>query len=276
MVPELVEGMRDLLTRTLGPMVNLQGRHREGQHAVCSDPTQLEMAVLNMAINAATRCLTAVISRSRTCSVQLAGMRRSSRATTLNWRYRFGTGMGPEVAARVFEPFFTNQGHRQRHRLGLSRLRDSRQGQGTARIESSPGHGTTVRVRAATCRRQRNRMIPGQAGELEARWPVREFWLSTMTPTFVASCSIHSKASATGLRSGRWAVGSAALEQFEPDLLLVDYAMRNEGGGGSESRQPLRPGLPIFFASGMPTRSRSRTAAGDQALILRKRSESLS
>ena len=58
-----------------------------------------------------------------------------------------GTGMTPDVVARAFEPFFTTKEVGKGTGLGLSMVYGiARQSGGTARIDSEPGEGTTVKL----------------------------------------------------------------------------------------------------------------------------------
>src|SRR5215475_6594826 len=144
----LLSGMRELLARTLGPTIRIQidlGAHSAG---VLCDQTQLEMAVLNLAINA------------RDAMPNGGELRIATRERTithdpelLTGRYieltvsDTGTGMSAEVAAKAFDPFFTTKGAGKGTGLGLSQVYGmARQAGGVARIQSMPQQGTTVRL----------------------------------------------------------------------------------------------------------------------------------
>ena len=139
--------MRDLLDRTLGPMIRLNV-DLDPDGTVLSDPTQLEMAILNLAINArdampAGGNLTIV-----TKPIRISGDQELEPGDYVGLSVAdTGTGMAPEVAARAFDPFFTTKGVGKGTGLGLSQAYGiARQTGGTVRIESQPGAGTTVRI----------------------------------------------------------------------------------------------------------------------------------
>jgi PAS domain S-box-containing protein len=145
---DLVRGMRDLLERTLGPLVRVSLDLDADGATVLSDPTQLEMAVLNLAINA------------RDAMPDGGSLRLITRPVTLRADPELppgdyvelavadsGTGMPADVAARAFDPFFTTKGVGKGTGLGLSQVYGiARQGGGVARIDTRAGGGTVVRV----------------------------------------------------------------------------------------------------------------------------------
>jgi PAS domain S-box-containing protein len=274
LVPELVDGMRELLDRTLGPMVNLKLAMEPGSAPVCSDPTQLEMAVLNLAINARDamplggdlRIATRTISLPADAEIEAGDYLELSVTDT-------GSGMAPEVAARAFDPFFTTKGIGKGTGLGLSQVYGiARQAQGTARIESRPGEGTSVRL---LLRHVDASVTAGDAGAASDRQlthsgakvliidddpDVRRFLVDSLE--------------SLGYRIAEASDGPAGLdllERFEPDLLLVDFAMPGMTGAEvAKAARQVRPALPIVFASGYADTFAIEEAAGDEALILRK------
>jgi PAS domain S-box-containing protein len=149
----LVHGMAELISRSLGPSVELVLRLRDGVWKVLCDANQLENALLNLAINArdampeggkfaiatADRRLTSA-DLTNEPEVKPGAYIEISAADT-------GSGMTPEILSRVFEPFFTTKPIGQGTGLGLSQLQGFvRQSGGFVRVESRPGVGTTVRI----------------------------------------------------------------------------------------------------------------------------------
>ncbi len=145
---DLVVGMGDLLGRTLGPGVRIVLHPDLSRVAALCDATQLEMALLNLAINARDampdggELMLSVAPREVAQSAELAGGRYVEIAVRDT-----GAGMSAAVAARAFDPFFTTKPLGKGTGLGLSQVYAmARQAGGTARIESEPGRGTTVRL----------------------------------------------------------------------------------------------------------------------------------
>ncbi|HVJ02045.1 MAG TPA: PAS domain-containing protein, partial [Sphingomonas sp.] len=148
----MIEGMIELLVRTLGEAVTVETRLRPGLSIVMADPNQLENAVLNLSVNArdampeggtlviesANRAIGA--ERAHTLGIEPGDYVELTVSDT-------GSGMSPEVAARAFDPFFTTKGVGQGTGLGLSQVFGFvRQSGGTVAIETAPTRGTTVRL----------------------------------------------------------------------------------------------------------------------------------
>ena len=113
-----------------------------------ADPTQLEVAVLNLAINARDAMPDGGVLTFATRRVTSSKATPSSTAATISQLSiaDTGTGMTEDVAARAFEPFFTTKEVGKGTGLGLSMVYGmARQSGGSARIDSAPGDGTTVK-----------------------------------------------------------------------------------------------------------------------------------
>jgi len=114
------------------------------------DATQLELAVINLAINARDAMPEGGILGVRTFTTTLP-RRTSDDALSAGGDFvgleisDTGTGMPSEVLARAFEPLFTTKGPAKGTGLGLSMVYGfTRQSGGTSEIRSEVGHGTAV------------------------------------------------------------------------------------------------------------------------------------
>ncbi|MGF6273276.1 PAS domain S-box-containing protein [Massilia sp. UYP11] len=149
-VNALVSGMEELIRRTIGPQITLEVVGAVGLWPTLVDAGQLENALLNLCINArdampdggritietANKWLD--YSASRTHDIP-EGQYLSLCVTDI------GTGMTPEIVAKVFEPFFTTKPMGEGTGLGLSMIHGfARQSGGQVRIYSELGKGTTV------------------------------------------------------------------------------------------------------------------------------------
>jgi signal transduction histidine kinase/CheY-like chemotaxis protein len=148
---ELVSGMGDLLHQTIGGAIRIETVLQRDVWPVLIDATQLELVILNLAINA--RDAMAQGGRLTIATTNIAAS-DSRRPIGLDPRDYVaisvgdtGSGMTPEVAEKAFEPFFTTKPVGQGTGLGLSQvLGFAQQSGGEVRIDSRIGQGTTVTI----------------------------------------------------------------------------------------------------------------------------------
>jgi signal transduction histidine kinase/ActR/RegA family two-component response regulator len=144
----LVEGMLDLVDRSLGERVVIQTRFAEEPWHIWADANQLENAILNLCVNARDAMhgegqLTIAVENvavewGKDAQLAAGDYVRISVTDT-------GTGIAPEHLERVFEPFFTTKPVGKGTGLGLSQIFGfARQSGGDVQIASAPGAGTTV------------------------------------------------------------------------------------------------------------------------------------
>lgn len=151
-VDGLIDGLLPLLRRSVPAGIEIRHRTASQCDAVFVDPTQLEMALLNLVINARD-------AMPNGGSIEIgaepfsADDNRKLHAELPPGRYVMvfvtdnGAGMGEEIARQAFDPFFTTKGIGSGTGLGLSMVYGfSSQSGGHAEIVSRPGEGTTVRL----------------------------------------------------------------------------------------------------------------------------------
>jgi len=150
---ELVQGMAELIGRTVGPAVAVRLDLDDGTWPVLCDPNQLENVLLNLAINARDAMpgggtLTISTSNTRLTETDVAGQDSARPGDYVEIAVRdTGTGMDEATRARAFEPFFTTKPIGQGTGLGLSQTYGFvRQSDGAVRLDSAPGAGTAVRM----------------------------------------------------------------------------------------------------------------------------------
>src|SRR5947207_15354199 len=147
----IIDGMSDLLARTIGPGVQVRTRLTPGLWPALVDPTQIEIAVLNLAINARD-----AMPLGGTLTIETRNIDRGSDGVPdesadqdcvcLSVRDT-GDGMTEEVRQSAVEPFFTTKEVGKGSGLGLSQVYGVvRQSNGSLEIESRVGSGTTVHL----------------------------------------------------------------------------------------------------------------------------------
>ena len=149
----VVDGMAGMLRRLLGEDVELATRHEHGSWVVLADPSLMEQVLLNLAVNARDAMAGGGRLVIETRNVTLDAEACRARPALRPGRHVLitvtdtGTGMTPDVKARLFEPFFTTKPRGKGTGLGLSTVFGIvRQSRGDVEVESAPGRGTTFRV----------------------------------------------------------------------------------------------------------------------------------
>jgi len=149
---KLVSGLAELLTRSLGEMVQLETILGAGLWKAKADPAELENVIVNLAVNARDAMPDGGKLTVETCNVHVDDD-YAREADIAPGQYvqiavtDTGTGMSPEVLAKAFDPFFTTKPVGKGTGLGLSQLFGFvRQSGGHVRVYSELGHGTTFKV----------------------------------------------------------------------------------------------------------------------------------
>ena len=152
-IGRLIVGMEELLRRSIGEAIEIETVVSGGLWMAFADPTQIENAVLNLAINSRDAMDGA---GKLTIEVRNSDIDRSYAAANPEitpGQYVMlavsdtGSGMVDEVLRNAFEPFFTTKSEGKGSGLGLSMVYGFvKQSGGHAKIYSEPGHGTTVRI----------------------------------------------------------------------------------------------------------------------------------
>ena len=252
---DVISNMGDLMARTIGPHIRIETRLEPQLWNALADKTQIEVIILNLALNARDAMpaggrltiSTANIDHVPTAlSTDLSPGEYVAISVTDT-----GTGMPPEVKARAFEPFFTTKEQGRGTGLGLSQLYGfAKQSGGTARIESAEGQGTTVsmylpRTNAAIIHADAGPTKPPRRERLQVLLVddddgVREVCAAMLEDI---GCEV------TAAASGDEALRELAAAKFS--IMLTDIAMPAMSGVELAQRaRDVAPDMPVLFASG--------------------------
>jgi signal transduction histidine kinase len=250
-----VERVVDLLPSTLGEGVRLSLQLADPPVTALADRTQLELAILNLALNARDAMPTGGLLTLTVGALEVAAGDRDPAPAP--GRYAMvavsdtGEGMARAVRERAFEPFFTTKGPGRGSGLGLPQvLGMARQLDGGVMIESAPGAGTTIQL-----------LLPLSEARLVRRPP-----LASVQPTSALGLKVLVVDDDASVRAATVDMlaalgcevieapgGDGALSRLDDDLdlVLADYAMPGLTGADLAVRiAALRPTLPVLIITG--------------------------
>jgi len=260
--------MHDLLQSTLGGGITINTQFRPGIWPALADPTQIELVVLNLAINARDAMANEGTITIETSNVKVGSPERPEEPAAGDYVVigvsDTGSGMTKEVLAKAFEPFFTTKEIGKGSGLGLSQvLGFAKQSGGGIRIETRCGEGTSVKVylpRAAEKSVLEGSALIADTARVERRSAVI-LLVDDDSAVRDVTASILEEIGYVVLKVSS---GGAALDLLDQhakiDLALLDFAM--PGMSGVEVARQIQqnyPALPILFVTGYA----DKTALGD-------------
>lgn len=259
-INEILTRATKLLQRTLGEDIAVKTVLSENLWTARADASQLEDAILNLAVNARDAMPKGGHLILETANIVIDPQSSADFADVTAGDYvalvvtDSGTGMPPEVIERAFEPFFTTKDVGRGTGLGLSMIYGFvKQSGGHIKIYSELGHGTSIKIflprserKAESVREETDGIVRAKSGERI---------LVVEDSAAVRSVAVNMLES-LGYEVVQASDGKNALEMLagfgKLDLLFTDLVMPN-GVSGQElarSAREQRPGLKVLFTSG--------------------------
>jgi PAS domain S-box-containing protein len=276
----LLSSMKAMLSRTLRENIEIRIASESEAVSAFADHTQLESAVLNLAVNAQD----AMPGGGRlTLGIDVAWLDEhylSLHPDIKAGEYAVisitdnGEGMTPEVAARAFEPFYTTKEVGKGSGLGLSMVFGfAKQSDGHVSIYSEPGLGTSVRLYLPHVVPNVRQSPPMDVKSLPQG---HETILVVEDDPFVRSSVVH-RVESLGYTVVGAENGNDALQKLRDncgiDMLFTDIVMPGGMSGWQlvDLARQIRPGLPAVFSSGYPRDSLLEEGrASAESIILTK------
>ena len=257
--PQLVAGMRELLERALGPGIELQIQFQDALPAALVDANQLELALLNVALNARDAMPaggTLTISATQpTQSVVAAEAALEPGDYVRIVIADNGVGMDEVTLAKATEPFFTTKGPGKGTGLGLSMVHGlAAQSGGLLRIASQPNVGTTLELWlpiAATTAVQAAVDVPSLAAAPHIG-PCTVLIVDDDLLVMTGISALIEDLGHTPIEAHSGAEALAKLSAgIEVDVVITDHAMPGMTGLQlAQSIQEKYSGLPVILATG--------------------------
>ncbi|KQY73416.1 MULTISPECIES: ATP-binding protein [unclassified Brevundimonas] len=272
-LPTQVEGLRFLLERSLREDIEVVVDLPEGLWRVEADAGELELALLNLAVNARD-----AMPNGGTLTLSARNVTGSNGEgdTVCLTVSDTGTGMSPAVASRVFEPFFTTKEVGRGTGLGLSQVYGFvRSSGGDIRVESVEGSGTTFTLCLPRSEKEATALGPAQTGA-ETPGPRRKRGgrLLLVEDDDAVAAGVGHMLRDLGYTYVRAAQAADALNILDGDqgfdLVFSDMVMPGELDGlglGKEIRR-RRPDLPVVLTTGYS--EAASAAAGENFRLLLK------
>jgi signal transduction histidine kinase/CheY-like chemotaxis protein len=274
-VNEVLGNMHNLLQSTLGGGISINTVLRPGIWHALADPTQIELVVLNLVINARDAMNDRGNVTIETANAKIGPPEKPEEPPAGDYVMiavtDTGSGMTKEVLTRAFEPFFTTKEIGKGSGLGLSQvLGFAKQSGGGMRIETRVGEGTSVRV-----------YLPRAAENSDSEVSVVTVGVTQSQRKgaiilLVDDDSAVREVTASILEEFGYVVrkmgsGGAALDlldrQSNVDLVLLDFAMPGMSGVEVARQVQLKyPTIPILFVTGYADKNAFRDI-GEERII---------
>lgn len=252
---DLVRGMGDLLRRSIGPSVEIELDLPQGLPAAYVDANQVELALLNLAVNSRDAMptggrLAIALDEVESASTRDLDAGRYLRLTVSD----SGVGMDAQTLQKAIEPFFSTKEVGKGTGLGLSMIHGlAQQLKGTLRLFSTPGRGTRAELWLPIADRAPVATVAESEGvATDGR---RHATLLFVDDDFLISLSTTALLEDLGHTVVTASSGGEALDVLRTskpiDMMITDYAMPGMTGLQlAEQARSLRPGLPILLATG--------------------------
>jgi len=258
-IPDLIRGMTELLQRSLGPSILIETHFPLVSKAVLADANQLEMILLNLAVNARDAMPDGgrVVIATREEVLRASGGSRLKPGSYICLTVS-DTGMGMDEATlrRAMEPFFTTKGLGKGTGLGLSMVHGvAEQSGGWFTLRSRQGEGTIAELWLPVAVGQAQQVGRGERRTIDAVADQRPLIVLAVDDDGLVLTNTVAMLDDLGHTAISASSGKDALEilrqQSSVDLVITDYAMPQMNGLQlADAIKKEWPELPVLIATG--------------------------
>ncbi len=258
---QIVAGTGALLQSTIGATIRIETSLAANLWRAFADPSQIELVLLNLAINARDAMPAGGSITVTTANVTLGNPERHEDPPAGDYAVLSvgdtGTGIAPEILDKVFDPFFTTKEVGKGSGLGLSQvLGVAQQLGGGVRIETALGAGTTVKVYLKRVQQADAAPVAKETGRragIAGGGGRRILLVDDDEDVRAVAAAMLDEAGYDVVEAASGGAALARLEREERpiELLIADIAM--PGMSGIELARVaklMRPDLPILFITG--------------------------
>ena len=260
-IPQLVRGMTELLQRSLGPSLRIETRFPLALGPVEADANQLEMALLNIAVNSRDAMEDGgeiiIAARQESISVSHSIQLKPGSYICLSVTDT-GEGMDEETLRRATEPFFTTKGPGKGTGLGLSMVHGfAEQSEGRFTLYSQQGKGTIAEIWLPAAKvSSQNTAHSAHAAPAKTLGPLTVLAVDDDALVLMNTVAMLEDLGHTAFEaySGREALEILRRED-SVDLVVTDQAMPHMTG--TELAKAIKyewPDIPVLLATGYADR----------------------
>ena len=275
-VNALLDGMRELVAVSVGPSIKVEMALSERPTWSVLDANQLEMAVLNLAVNARDAMPsggTLTVSTRMTEGSSAPSSQLPSGEYVTVAVGDTGVGIAQHLLTKVFDPFFTTKPVGSGTGLGLSQVYGfARQSGGMASLRSEEGQGTTVEMLFPTSE-ERAETVHAAASVTLRHDDAQRHKVLVIEDDVEVRRAIVESLSMLGYvvsEAADGASGLAALKASRHDLMIVDYAMPGLNGAEVIAKARSMVGeIPVILATGYADMAQVGRVLGTQSILIK-------
>ncbi len=253
---DLIEGMLDLVEYSVGQNIEVKTRLQASDRQIFVDPSQLENAILNLAINSSAAMPEGGHLVFQTSLDGASNERPSALEITIS---DTGEGIPEELQERILEPFFTTKPVGKGSGLGLSMVYGFvNQSGGTLYINSKPGSGTQITLRFPLASQEYASLEDDHEPEISLELAEGSL-VYVVEDDLEVQSAIADQLISLDLTIECYVDAESALQHLGqasplPLALLTDINLQGKLSGVDLKRQcsQLYPQLPVILTSGMP------------------------